>query len=568
MTEKGPSSGPQALDSLHAAVVDPRGADYSKQRTIAGKVSTRLGRSTLKGGKKQNILPLPLLQPIDAQKEIDDQQFVFGTSSQLAEAETSETVRDIQQALIASEGNMGILTPVSPNCDREVACLSFSNIDKPPLTSRQSLWSEAARDSDGSFMSPQPMKATSLPLVQQSLLDLCNIERHTLKADRRIHHPTTSNSSSWACVGQEVPPTSEDKWMGHTQDAQNKKEASPTAAPSIIPSMAPEVASSARSDRKLPRVKEPNEALQNMQRHGSLPNTVALTAPDKPAFKGFPTSRLATELKSYGFKPVKSRNHMILLLERCWEGKHRIALQTLHSNRILPNPSQDPSLFKGAAEGPLQTDRLTLTNSSSGESTRLTLPMPQISMATEHSMKRPRGRPRKDVHLSMSTGIALEESSIQKTMRSAHDLAPPKSSKLVNGTVKGTFEPPIKSAPRLRRLPPSPSTSSDDTDAPPIDDTLTLTPTTARVHLFESITKAVTAVPPSTDVNKPTWHEKMLMYDPIVLEDLGTWLNTQGLANVGVDREVGAVEVREWCEKNSVCCLWKENLREGVRSRY
>ena len=58
------------------------------------------------------------------------------------------------------------------------------------------------------------------------------------------------------------------------------------------------------------------------------------------------------------------------------------------------------------------------------------------------------------------------------------------------------------------------------------------------------------------------------MYDAIVLEDLATWLNTVGLGRVGVDEEIHALEVRSWCEANSVCCLWKENLRGGKRGRY
>ena len=58
------------------------------------------------------------------------------------------------------------------------------------------------------------------------------------------------------------------------------------------------------------------------------------------------------------------------------------------------------------------------------------------------------------------------------------------------------------------------------------------------------------------------------MYDPIVLEDLASWLNTVGLGKIGVDEEVGAMEVRAWCEEKGICCLWKENLKGGGRGRY
>jgi len=56
----------------------------------------------------------------------------------------------------------------------------------------------------------------------------------------------------------------------------------------------------------------------------------------------------------------------------------------------------------------------------------------------------------------------------------------------------------------------------------------------------------------------------ILLYDPIVLEDLAAWLNTKGLGRVGVDEEVGAEVVKEWCEGRSVCCLWRQG-RNGKR---
>ena len=66
----------------------------------------------------------------------------------------------------------------------------------------------------------------------------------------------------------------------------------------------------------------------------------------------------------------------------------------------------------------------------------------------------------------------------------------------------------------------------------------------------------------------PTWREKILMYDPIVLEELTAWLNTEGFQAIGEDREVGPLQVREWCEQNGVCCLgvgggWRGRGKRG-----
>ncbi|KAF2093575.1 hypothetical protein NA57DRAFT_81078 [Rhizodiscina lignyota] len=48
-------------------------------------------------------------------------------------------------------------------------------------------------------------------------------------------------------------------------------------------------------------------------------------------------------------------------------------------------------------------------------------------------------------------------------------------------------------------------------------------------HVFRQITETVKAAPRTSDPKKPSWNEKILMYDPIVLEDFTAWLNEQGL---------------------------------------
>jgi hypothetical protein len=115
-----------------------------------------------------------------------------------------------------------------------------------------------------------------------------------------------------------------------------------------------------------------------------------------------------------------------------------------------------------------------------------------------------------------------------------------------------------------------------------------------QASIFPRIAKTIKAAPISEDVTMPSWHEKILLYDPIVLEDFTAWLNSQGLrteierlkhktktrgrkkkdAPPEVDEwetvrdELKPWMVQKWCEENSVCCLWKEGLRGGVKARY
>ncbi|KAI6797863.1 hypothetical protein KC361_g3686 [Hortaea werneckii] len=121
---------------------------------------------------------------------------------------------------------------------------------------------------------------------------------------------------------------------------------------------------------------------------------------------------------------------------------------------------------------------------------------------------------------------------------------------------------------------------------------------TIQPLLFPQIAHAIRTQTPSSNPSQPNWNQKILLYDPIVLEDLTAWLNEAKGIRIPVQRKVAKkhqpargksggekddemdqeVEVKDeevkgwmvqkWCEERSVCCLWKEGLRGGVRNRY
>jgi hypothetical protein len=115
-----------------------------------------------------------------------------------------------------------------------------------------------------------------------------------------------------------------------------------------------------------------------------------------------------------------------------------------------------------------------------------------------------------------------------------------------------------------------------------------------QASIFPQIAETIQAAPLGKDMTTPSWYEKILLYDPIVLEDITAWLNAQGL-RFEIERlkpktktkgrkkkdappefdewevvkyELKAWMVQKWCEDNSICCLWKEGLRGGVKARY
>lgn len=117
--------------------------------------------------------------------------------------------------------------------------------------------------------------------------------------------------------------------------------------------------------------------------------------------------------------------------------------------------------------------------------------------------------------------------------------------------------------------------------------------------LFPQVSAVVKSTKPCGDNGELSWWEKILMYDPIVLEDLTAWLVSRGVGvevrrkaikekKKGKKKKGGIVEeevvqveefevvkeelrgwmVQKWCEEKSICCLWREGLRGGVKVRY
>jgi hypothetical protein len=87
-------------------------------------------------------------------------------------------------------------------------------------------------------------------------------------------------------------------------------------------------------------------------------------------------------------------------------------------------------------------------------------------------------------------------------------------------------------------------------------------------ELSAYVTRAVRAQPRSTDPLALSWHEKMLLYDPIVVEDFAAWLNSGALTAVGCDAEVGVGEVKRWCRERSVCCCARLGFDGRLRQRW
>ncbi|KAI2604424.1 uncharacterized protein GGS25DRAFT_508203 [Hypoxylon fragiforme] len=423
------------------ALVEQQTAVMSQKK---GKAKEPKAPAKPKRKKKSGTVENPiLLSPSSALKQTTNQDFVFGTSSQLVREESPSTLRDLQLVIQASN-------------QAESDLLSDSD--------GHGLWHAGARDIDGDLM-----KLDDLGFVEDS-----------------------------------SPPSPLDDFLDINDI--------------LKPSDANEPASVRNSILQQPQtsIEAPTEPQLGAGTHNARPDYSLLN-----------DAQLATKVSSYGFKPVKRRQAMIALLDQCWSSKN-------------PTASVDQSR--------------SISTSSNLNASKKKQPPPT---EPDVSPKR-RGRPRKN--------SAPEAASPKKT-RGRPKKAAAKVIEIADSDAEMSISSPRTSLDEDRMFsspPPVDLSMTDDADM-----SLALSPTDQQTVMFRHITKAVISAPRSQDPARPSWHEKMLLYDPIVLEDFTVWLNgAEGLGTTGYDGEVSPKDVKSWCESKSVICLWKHNSRGRERKRF
>ena len=475
------------------------------------------------------------------------QDLLFGTSSQLAQEESPAFLRDLVETIKVSESaeasvpnyitaSMGSITKSGSSADSNLAQVqAFRN-----------LWSEAARDAEGSLLGAEIIDLTDTPQARRVEMDATALTP-PLKAiemvemvDHQLIGKTPAHSNNLV----ECPPT---------PIVAALPEAEPRDTSIAIPKS---VAEGALRDRRKSR---------SPAKRRVSPDAQEGHEDRMPQFAGYAEAELSKLVASYGFKPIKNRGSMISLLERCWEGKNRLALQTLPSNVNTPNlPKPGSTTCLEAHKAPSPTKRR-----GRPPKAKHGAPAAQLASPQDLPPTKAKGRPRKltRTHDPVAKIPSLTSSKPITSTR-------PERKQTTGDDIEDTNNPSTPSPPRRR----SPATKSLLLSTPCfllnaknpslVSGTKVLSAPPAQTCIFAKITEAITTFPPSHDTKHMTWNEKILMYDPIVLEDLTAWLNTVGLGRVGVDEEIGPGVVRAWCEEKSICCLWKENLRGGARSRY
>jgi hypothetical protein len=535
---------------------EPLPVDISEIKTVAeaaaskntkSKANAKPKRKTAKASKKKVAPPKPvLLSPSTAMRHVANQDFVFGTSSQLAVEHSPTFLRDLASAVRRSNELDIIAEPTPINSD---------SIEPPEK--RDSLWGAAARDGDGDLFDAGVRELT----------------------DGTAGLPTCAKQTDPFGYVKDVNGQDENSFLNLSDileqpaaEAENSRSSPATKDPALVlvdSSPVPE----------LPQEKLPAESQQEPARP-QVERDAELLAPPRPKFELYTDAQLSREVASYGFKNIKPRNAQIALLDRCWQSKNQTG--SVSSKRQASTLSSAPprsSARTVTAKSPTKTP-IRAVQSSAVSAAEPQEPPP--SAQPVESPKRPRGRPRKTAAASPAPAKRSVSKRASSTKSAATPAFPstPKGKGRSSRVVVEIPDSESEAAAELSQPSSSPSCSSVDETFSPTrgvdmsvsmdEDTeisIALSPSDQPTS-FEYIKKAVTTVPRTTDPLQPSWHEKILMYDPIVVEDLAAWLNSGELTRVGYDDEVSSGEVKKWCESKSICCLWKVNLRGKERKRF
>ncbi|MCJ1281183.1 5'-flap endonuclease [Xylographa opegraphella] len=536
--------------SIGVPVAANQSDDMAKKR--AHKVPVRLKK--LKGveirAKKSDPV---LLSPEEAMQATRNQDFLFGTSSQLMREDSPTFVRELQAAIVASESFENI---IDSNEETPKPRLSASSVSE--LTASRKLWSEAARDSRGELLDVEMIDLANTPSAQQPLKNIINTKSSRTE-NRELPPPV--GDGTWKSINDFATPVTI-----QTETSQEVVKITGNNVHDIVKSIPRCIAEAALRPR--PKSRSP-------VKKSKLSTTSNEPTSEMPRFQAYTNNELKNAVSSHGFKAIKSRGAMIVLLERCWEGKNRLALQSLTPNANLPNlaPVIDTVVADKSNKKPIAKRKGRRSKFDGVPTVEEVLAQTRVEPSV--SPAKPRGRPRKNATLpaaKQNVTVGVDNPGTEPLPKpTTPTKAKQKTKKRPKDDIEDPNPPPTPSPPR-RRTPLSPP------QALPLTNTVLATPKKApasttfssQTHpdLFAKITEAVTTFPPTHDPKNLTWYEKILLYDPIVLEDLATWLNIEGLGRVGVDEEVHPTAVRAWCDEKSVCCLWRQSVRGGSRKRY
>lgn len=584
MKQKAPKKKPRTITELATAAYAPKPVeppedpfqedsileyfDVDKKGSVSKTTAGKGKGKTTKVTKKKAPPKQPvLLSPKAALRQSARQDFVFGTSSQLVREESPTFLRDLQAALRASN-------IIASENVQSLEGLSRANDLTLESTKRGGgLWSVSARDEDGEMVDIEVINFESSHFpeddavaildpwkdVPPELPDASGTEAETAEPsliEIESMPVAMSNTSS-------QPPVPKSHFFLTQPKVTIKAAAAATAGSSNLSSTKPypRITDLTEEGDAPPPSNQEQSSEDIKQISPKMPRKIQKT---RPNYELFTDAKLAKEVSSFGFKAVKSRSGMLALLNQCWESRSRTPITAAASFSTSARSPSPKGKKKAPAADPVATSPAPKRPRARTKKADKTTSDPAAATGGDSIASPPkkRGRPRKDASAAAGPSTTTAQPAVSTPKRRKATTQPRTEiidSDLDSDDSSGLSPEKIFTSPGGGAVDMS---INEDTEI-----TLDLSPTAQQSVLFSHITRAITSAPRTTDPENPSWHEKMLMYDPVILEDLAAWLNEGQLTRVGYDGEASPMDVKKWCESKSVCCLWRGTWRGKERKR-
>ncbi|KAK5089638.1 5'-flap endonuclease [Lithohypha guttulata] len=527
-----------------------------------------------------------LRSPETVLKTLDSQEVVFATLSQCARDESPTLIRDTTEAVKQSVQDL----PSSPVRTQQTAIYSVESMTPQKIgtarfQSRKSLWTAADRDENDALLHmDDPFDP---PAVRDAFAGKDALFEHA------VGIPNVDGSRNSLGLLATLKPeetaalSSEETTTFDIDDVTTPPQTTKPAAPVHTRSYSTSSRSpSSKGTKGLGKAPDGEHGLQAISADSAEP--AKNKVPAKPNYASWTDEQLKEKVKTYGFKRIRARKTMIDKLDEVWAEQNGL----------------DPVKVKAATKAASQTKKVLQGGDILGTVHALAArPIPKV--------KKPRAkRSKKDGEHDASERKKGKGSSEQQADSTAIqddivDISELDTSNAFDRLAQMTtfaddvldsFEPstaPVKgtgvkaNTKKKQRpltppptIPPKPTQGSSPGFASPrrqrsaspttLADTSSSFSRTQEVPLKSLIRQATAHHPPDYATRNhqthPTWHEKILMYDPIVLEDFTVWLNTEGFNAIGEDAEIDIMEVKHWCQENGICCLWKGGWRGNKKA--
>ena len=545
-----------------------------------------------KSRAKKKVPKVILLSPESAMKKMDSQETVFGSFSQLARDEYPLLIRDTVEATKLSE-SFSVITPVPtqitvPSEPATISPRSRAHTGTARFAKSRNLWATAARDDENALLwQVDELDLFNTPAMREAfagkdVLTGPGISRVTAQVSPEKATPSLRG-------GQLATPF---PTLGNCIDIDDLATPKLTFGKVIKPHIQ---ARALRTASTSPKGKIPEDPAESSVQAKEQP-----AGPAKPSYSGWTDAQLAKQIQQFGFKPIKQRQKMITMLDQCWEANHKpnaVNAQTITNvpkdeqedieerthgdflgkhygvaSRPKPKIPKPKRTKKDPVEKVAKTPKVKKVKSPKPKATpklRKRVAAKPLDSENPTVEKPARKRKAKDPN-AVSAPLKRKSTAKAKASALSEEYILNSSDAVESVTAEDLVVDEVEASTVPSKTPatPSPTASAEFVDS--------ATPRAAQLaspelpDINKQITAAITTYKASPDRDhqrNPTWHEKILMYDPICLEELAGWLNTEGFQRIGEDREVSALEVRSYCEMKGLCCLGLGGGWRGVNGR-